>query len=214
EALVGGQLVRRFAGAGRGLFDRVQGVDPRFHLSPCLPKADRPFARIGTLRTLALAGCGAPQESSSMAWFTYWPAEGPDVLDGRVKAALAAGGPVADFRTQPVAVTRKNFDTGAAAVPRLKEPLKSVETRTLPQFKIRLYMPEGRGPFPALVFFHGGGWVLGDLESHDDVCRTIASRTPAVVVSVDYRLAPEWTFPVPLDDCEAGLRWTVEHAAE
>src|SRR6185295_16759694 len=90
----------------------------------------------------------------------------------------------------------------------------SVETRTLPQFKIRLYMPEGRGPFPALVFFHGGGWVLGDLESHDDVCRTIASRTPAVVVSVDYRLAPEWTFPVPLDDCEAGLRWTVEHAAE
>lgn len=149
-----------------------------------------------------------------MAWFTKVPAEGPDVLDGRVKAALQAGGPVADFRTQAVAVTRKNFDTGAAAVPRLKEPLKNVETRSLPKFKIRLYMPEGKGPFPALVFIHGGGWVLGDLESHDDVARTIASRTPAVVVSVDYRLAPETPFPGPLDDCEAALRWTVDHAAE
>ncbi len=149
-----------------------------------------------------------------MAWFTFWPAEGPDVLDGRVKAALQAGGPVADFRTQPVAVTRKNFDTAAAALRRLNEPLKSVETRSLQGFRIRLYVPEGQGPFPGLVFFHGGGWVLGDLESHDDVCRSLAKRTPCVVVAVDYRLAPETPFPGPLDDCETAFRWTVEHARE
>jgi acetyl esterase len=56
--------------------------------------------------------------------------------------------------------------------------------------------------------------VLGDLESHDDVCRSLARRTPSVVVSVEYRLSPEAKFPAPLDDCEAALRWLSDHAAE
>jgi acetyl esterase len=149
-----------------------------------------------------------------MSWFSTWPASGPEGLDPKVRAALDAQGPVPEYRSQPLAGLRKNFDTMAAKLPKLNEPLARVETKTLGAFRIRLYSPGGKGPFPALLFFHGGGWVLGDLESHDDVCRSLARRTPAVVVSVDYRRSPEVKFPGPLDDCEAALRWLHEHAAE
>ena len=79
---------------------------------------------------------------------------------------------------------------------------------------LRIYRPAGEGPFPALVYFHGGGWVVGSVASHDPVCRTIASRTPCVVVSVDYRLAPESPFPAAVDDAWAATSWVFEHAGE
>ena len=60
-----------------------------------------------------------------------------------------------------------------------------------------------------LVFFHGGGWVIGSIETHEDLCRQLANACNAVVVSVDYRLAPESPFPFPVDDCVAGLEWAV-----
>jgi acetyl esterase len=147
--------------------------------------------------------------------FAFWPASGVNALDPKVRANLDAAGPVPEFRTQKLAEVRANFSTMAAKLPKLHEPLARIETKSLPQgFKVRVYVPEGKGPWPALLFLHGGGWVVGDLETHDDVCRSLAKRTPAVVVSVDYRLAPETKFPGPLDDCEAALRWTVDHAAE
>ncbi|QZP38511.1 alpha/beta hydrolase [Halobaculum magnesiiphilum] len=77
---------------------------------------------------------------------------------------------------------------------------------------LRVYRPEGR-PAPTLVFFHGGGWCLGTLDSADDLARRLCRRVGAVVVSVDYRLAPEHPFPAAVDDAIRALRWTRDHAA-
>jgi acetyl esterase len=78
---------------------------------------------------------------------------------------------------------------------------------------LRIFTPKGRGPFPLLVYFHGGGWVVGDVNTHDSVCREVCGRAGIVVVSVDYRLAPEHRFPAAIDDCIAATRWVAAHAA-
>jgi len=78
---------------------------------------------------------------------------------------------------------------------------------------IRTYRPAVEEP-PALVFYHGGGWVLGTLDSADDVCRKLADRAGCLVVSVDYRLAPEHPFPAAVDDAVAALSWVATHAAD
>ncbi len=78
----------------------------------------------------------------------------------------------------------------------------------------RVYRPEGDGPFPTVVFFHGGGFVIGDLDTHDNLARTLCRRTTSVVVSVAYRLAPEFPFPHGADDCVAATRWIQAHLEE
>jgi acetyl esterase len=77
----------------------------------------------------------------------------------------------------------------------------------------RVYRPRA-GDLPTLVFFHGGGWVIGDLDTHDLTCRTLARDCDTVVVSVDYRLAPEHRFPAAVDDAEVAARWVAERAAD
>ena len=81
---------------------------------------------------------------------------------------------------------------------------------------LRLYRPAGAPPreTPVLVYIHGGGWVIGDLDSHDAVCRAIAERAGCLVVAVDYRLSPEHPAPAAADDCIAALRWVASHAGE
>src|SRR5262249_25503548 len=79
---------------------------------------------------------------------------------------------------------------------------------------IRVYRPEGSGPLPLLVYFHGGGWVIGGIASHDGSCRALANGSGRVVGSVDYRMAPQHQFPCAAEDAYAALRWAVEHAAE
>ena len=82
---------------------------------------------------------------------------------------------------------------------------------------LRVYRPLGSSPkalLPVLVFFHGGGWVIGDLDTHDTLCRELANLTTCAVVAVDYRLAPEHRFPAAVDDCMAATRWVRDHADE
>ena len=80
--------------------------------------------------------------------------------------------------------------------------------------RVRLYEPAGPRPKPLHVFLHGGGWCEGGLDERDPRCRTIADGAGCVVASVDYRLAPENAYPVPLEDCYAALVWLVDHADE
>src|SRR5437763_16237157 len=96
------------------------------------------------------------------------------------------------------------------------EAIARVENRSVPgprgEIPVRVYTPEGRAPFPVLVYFHGGGWVIGSLETHDGLCRHLANAAGAVVVSVDYRLAPEHPFPAPGEDAYAATRWVAANA--
>jgi acetyl esterase len=97
------------------------------------------------------------------------------------------------------------------------EPVTRVQNRTFPgpetDVPLRIYWPSGRGPFPALVYIHGGGWVQGDLHSADANCRSLTNGGGCVTISVDYRLAPEAKFPKPLADCFAAVQWVADNAA-
>ncbi|MFC6719789.1 alpha/beta hydrolase [Natrialbaceae archaeon GCM10025810] len=77
---------------------------------------------------------------------------------------------------------------------------------------IRVYIPEGEGPYPTLLYIHGGGWVVGDLDIYDATCRAITNEADCMVVSVGYRLAPEHKFPTPLEDCYTAAEWIFETA--
>lgn len=77
---------------------------------------------------------------------------------------------------------------------------------------IRVYEPDTTGPRPVFVYFHGGGWVCGTSDSHDHLCRAIATAGECTVVSVDYRLAPEYPFPAALQDCYAATEWVHVHS--
>jgi acetyl esterase/lipase len=94
-----------------------------------------------------------------------------------------------------------------AAVADHRVPVKGGE------ITVRVYSPGGAGPHPALVFYHGGGWVIGDLYTHDGLCRSLTNATHCSVLSVDYRLAPEWKYPVAVEDSYAALVWAVANAA-
>jgi len=97
------------------------------------------------------------------------------------------------------------------------EPVANVEDREIPgpegQISVRIYTPEGKGPFAVLVFFHSGGWVIGNIESHDAICRSLTNAAGCITVSVDYRLAPEHKFPAALEDCYAAIQWVAANAA-
>lgn len=96
-----------------------------------------------------------------------------------------------------------------------------VEDRQIPgpvqTIKVRVYTPQvsqEQASLPVLVWYHGGGFVIGDLDSHDSACRALANQSECLVVAVDYRLAPEHKFPGAVEDCEAALHWVAANAAE
>lgn len=96
------------------------------------------------------------------------------------------------------------------------ETVRSIEDLRIPGpgggITVRVYTPDAPSPGPGLVFFHGGGWVIFDLDTYDVQCTAIARRSGAVVVSVDYRLAPEHRFPAAVDDCYAATVWVAGNA--
>lgn len=98
------------------------------------------------------------------------------------------------------------------------EPVASVADHQVPvdngRIDVRVYRPDASEPLPLLVYAHGGGFVFCDLDSHDGLCRNLANLVPAVVVSVDYRLAPEHRWPTAAEDLYAATRWAVDHAAD
>ena len=108
--------------------------------------------------------------------------------------------------------------TAGTLTPEQVVPVASVQDTTINgaagPLKARVYRPEGEGPFPTVAFFHGGGFVIGDLDTHDNICRDICRGARAVVVAVDYRLAPEHPFPAGIDDAVAATKWVVAHARE
>jgi acetyl esterase len=105
--------------------------------------------------------------------------------------------------------------THGARAPEQLVPVAGTEDITVPgalgELKARVYRPDADGPLPTVAFFHGGGWVIGDLDTHDNMARNICRTSRAVVVAVDYRLAPEHPFPAAAEDAVAAARWVAEH---
>lgn len=105
------------------------------------------------------------------------------------------------------------------AAPAPQVAVHAVEERDVPgpagSVRVRIYRPaQASTPSPAIVFFHGGGWTICSLDTHDGLCREMAVATAAVVCSVDYRMAPEHRFPAAAEDSYAALRWLVDNAEE
>lgn len=138
-------------------------------------------------------------------------------LHPRIVAALQAAERFPPYDSLPVPEARAFVKLGYP--PRDPPvPVRTVDNRAIDgprgSIPIRIYRPDCRGPLPLLVFFHGSGFVLLDLDSHDDLCRRLCRGAQCIVVSVDYRLAPEHKFPAGPDDCLAATRWAAAHADE
>ena len=121
--------------------------------------------------------------------------------------------------TMSVAEARDEYRQ-VGGISRPPRAIASVTNRTIPgpagDIPVRVYLPEfalGR-ELPALVYYHGGGWVIGDLDTHDGLCRELAAESDCAVIAVDYRLAPEHRFPAALDDADAAFRWVTERGPQ
>jgi acetyl esterase len=133
-----------------------------------------------------------------------------------MKDNASQGGRSGSLRDGTLEEARAGYDAIAAAggeSPELASVEDGVAKGPAGEIPIRVYTPKGDGPFPVVVFFHGGGFTIGSLTSHDPVARRIAAESEAVVVSVDYRLAPEHKFPAAVEDAFAALQWVAENAA-
>ena len=127
---------------------------------------------------------------------------------------MAAAGPPLHHLSPQAARAAMEAARGATDDP---EKVGTVEDRLIPgvagKQPIRIYTPEGDGPFPILVYFHGGGWVVGSINTVDASCRALTNLADCMVVSADYRLAPEDKFPAAVEDCYAAARWVALNAA-
>lgn len=136
-------------------------------------------------------------------------------LAGMLKAMRAQGLPPLHAGGAQAAREQLRALTAGTRTPEQVVPVGAVVDRTIDGpgsvLKLRIYRPVGSGPAPVTVFFHGGGWVIGDLETHDNIARTICSTSRTIVVAVDYRLAPEDPFPAAVDDAIFATRWVVKN---
>ncbi len=137
-------------------------------------------------------------------------------VDPQIQTLLNLRAQLPPLHTLSVADAREQMS--ARAIPGLRIPaVASVVNRDMQgpagSLALRIYTPPGAGPFPLLVFFHGSGFVVCSLDTHDTMCRNLCAGAGCVVVSVDYRLAPEAKFPAAPDDCLAATRWAALNAA-
>jgi acetyl esterase len=134
-------------------------------------------------------------------------------LDPEAKAYLEASAALGlpALAEQGAETARRNNRLRAPSLGGEPEPVARVEDHRLPgpagEIPVRLYAATTASPLPVVVFFHGGGWVVGDLDTHDTACRGLANRTGAMVVAVDFRSAPEHRFPAAVEDCWAVVAW-------
>ena len=142
-------------------------------------------------------------------------------LDAIVQGLLdqMAANPLPKLWEVPPAEGREMYRAMATALEPAAIAIGKIENITMPgpagETKLRVYTPVAGGAtaLPGLVYFHGGGWVIGDLDTHDALCRTLANESGARVIAVDYRLAPEHAFPAATDDAYAAVKWVEENAA-
>jgi len=115
-------------------------------------------------------------------------------------------------------VWRAALEQFAQAGAAMAEPVAEVEDRTVPGspdgIPVRIYKPSAEPGLPVLVWLHGGGWAIGSVETHDAICRSVANAVGCIVVSVEYRLAPEHRYPAALDDAFAATQWVAANADE
>lgn len=139
-------------------------------------------------------------------------------LDPTTEAILAELAEAGGFAMSEMAPEEAREMYRAMQPPAPEIEVGAVADRRIPgpegEIPVRIYRPEGDGPFPLHVHFHGGGWVIGDLDTHDADCREICAGAGCVVVAVDYRMAPEHPFPAAPEDCYAATCWAAEHAQE
>ena len=134
----------------------------------------------------------------------------------QVQALLdrVARSPLPPYHTVSAFVARRIYrDTRAVLAPKPPE-VADVRLLAFENYALRVYRPVQNETLPALMYFHGGGWTIGDVDTHDVLCRQLAVGARCVVFSVDYRLAPEYPFPAALDDCLAATRYVAENAAK
>src|ERR1700738_2460239 len=139
-------------------------------------------------------------------------------IDPMLKAVLDAF-PLTFTAADGVEVARarlRQLQAPPEMLPDLRIENRTIRHGDLTDIPVRIYWPPvaEHSDLPVVVFYHGGGWAIGDLDTHDPVVRAHAVGAEAIVVSVDYRLAPEHPFPAGVDDCWAALQWVGEHAAE
>lgn len=132
------------------------------------------------------------------------------MLDPAIAAAVGNPGPMPPLTPELIPLIRAGMAAAGNALPGVD--LASVQDFDADGVPVRLYRPEATGPLPLLVFLHGGGWMLGDLETHDAMLRHLASRAGCALLAVAYRLAPEYPFPAGLDDASAAFAWARRNA--
>jgi acetyl esterase len=137
-------------------------------------------------------------------------------VDPQIQTLLTLRAALPELHTLSVPDARAQF--AVRDFPGLRKPqIAGVVNRDMQgpagSLPLRIYTPVGQGPFPLMVFYHGSGFVVCSLDTHDSMARNLCAGTGCVVVSVDYRLAPEAKFPAATDDCLAATRWAVDNAA-
>ena len=135
-----------------------------------------------------------------------------EMLDQDIADFIGSPQPLPALTPEVLALVREGMRQSGAALP--APEIATIEDMDADGVPVRLYQPAELAPFPLLIFLHGGGWILGDLDTHDAILRQLAFRAECAVLGVSYRLAPEHPFPAALDDVDTAWRWAHRNARQ